>query len=351
MRATVVVTGVGAVTPLGVGARALLRALGARASAAIATARAAARDFDPTDHLSVKEARRADRFTQLALAAVERGARRRGLGRTSCPTTADADRLRPRHRHRRHRHALEANDSRAVERGPKHVSPLAVPLMMGNAGAARRRMRHGLRGPALRRRSRPAPPGAHAIGAAMRTLQAGEADAVVAGGSEAALTPLARAAFSALDALSVDGISRPFDARRDGFVMGEGAGVLVLEDGERGARARRPRPRVAARLRRDARTPTTSPRPDPNGEGAGARDRARRSRDAGVAPRGHRLRQRPRHLDAAQRPRRDARDQARARRARRARSRSPRRSRRSATCSAPPARSRRSRRSSRCARA
>jgi 3-oxoacyl-[acyl-carrier-protein] synthase II len=82
--------------------------------------------------------------------------------------------------------------------------------------------------------------GAHAIGSALRMLQTGEADAVVAGGSEAGLTPLARAAFSALDALSKQGISRPFDARRDGFVMGEGAAVLVLERADaaqaRGAR-------------------------------------------------------------------------------------------------------------------
>jgi 3-oxoacyl-[acyl-carrier-protein] synthase II len=74
--------------------------------------------------------------------------------------------------------------------------------------------------------------GANALGAAMRAVQVGDADAVVTGGSEAALTPLARAAFAALDALSPTGVSRPFDARRDGFVMGEGAGVLVLEDAE-----------------------------------------------------------------------------------------------------------------------
>jgi 3-oxoacyl-[acyl-carrier-protein] synthase II len=71
----------------------------------------------------------------------------------------------------------------------------------------------------------------------MRAIQHGDADAMVAGGAEAALTPLARAAFSALDAISTCGVSRPFDARRDGFVMGEGAGVLVLEDAEQ-ARAR-----------------------------------------------------------------------------------------------------------------
>src|SRR3712207_6013068 len=97
-------------------------------------------------------------------------------------------------------------------------------------------MRHGLRGHSYSILSACAA-GAHAIGTAARMIQTGDAEAVVTGGSEAALTPLATAAFAALDALSDSGVSRPFDARRDGFVMGEGAAVLVLEDGER-ARAR-----------------------------------------------------------------------------------------------------------------
>jgi 3-oxoacyl-[acyl-carrier-protein] synthase II len=116
------------------------------------------------------------------------------------------------------------------------VSPLAVPLMMSNAGAAALAMRYGLRGPVYGVVSACAA-GAQAIGAAARAIESGEATAVVTGGSEAALTPLARAAFAALEATSQCGVSRPFDARRDGFVMGEGAAVLVLEDGER-ARAR-----------------------------------------------------------------------------------------------------------------
>jgi 3-oxoacyl-[acyl-carrier-protein] synthase II len=93
-------------------------------------------------------------------------------------------------------------------------------------------MRHGLRGQSFATLSACAA-GAHAIGTAARMIQTGDADAVVTGGSEAALTPLATAAFAALDALSDKGISRPFDAQRDGFVMGEGAAVLVLEDGDR----------------------------------------------------------------------------------------------------------------------
>jgi 3-oxoacyl-[acyl-carrier-protein] synthase II len=100
-------------------------------------------------------------------------------------------------------------------------------------------MRHGLRGPVFGVMSACAS-GTHAIGEAMRMIRAGEAKAVVAGGAEATLTPLAKAAFGAMEATSPTGISRPFDARRDGFVMGEGAGVLVLESEElareRGAR-------------------------------------------------------------------------------------------------------------------
>jgi 3-oxoacyl-[acyl-carrier-protein] synthase II len=111
--------------------------------------------------------------------------------------------------------------------------------MMSNAGAAALSMRHGLEGPSFAV-STACASGAHAIGCALRMLQSGEADAVIAGGSEASLAPLARAAFAALDALSTSGVSRPFDVRRDGFVMGEGAALLVLERREaaqaRGAR-------------------------------------------------------------------------------------------------------------------
>ena len=99
--------------------------------------------------------------------------------------------------------------------------------------------------------------GTHAIGEAARMIRSGEAQAVVAGGAEATLTPLAKAAFAAMDATSPTGISRPFDARRDGFVMGEGAGVLVLESEELATRARRAGARRGARLRARPPTPTT----------------------------------------------------------------------------------------------
>jgi 3-oxoacyl-[acyl-carrier-protein] synthase II len=100
---------------------------------------------------------------------------------------------------------------------------------MSNAAAGTVAMRHSLRGQSYGVASACAA-GAHAIGTAVRMIQAGDADAVVCGGAEAALTGLARAGFAAMGATSESGVSRPFDARRDGFVMGEGAGVLVLED-------------------------------------------------------------------------------------------------------------------------
>jgi 3-oxoacyl-[acyl-carrier-protein] synthase II len=117
------------------------------------------------------------------------------------------------------------------DRGPKAVSPLAVPLMMGNAASAAVAMRHGLNGQSYGVMSACAA-GAHAVGSAMRMIQSGEADAVVTGGAESALTGVAIAAFAAMGATSPSGVSRPFDARRDGFVMGEGAGALVLESAE-----------------------------------------------------------------------------------------------------------------------
>jgi 3-oxoacyl-[acyl-carrier-protein] synthase II len=233
----ILITGVGAVTPLGVGARELHEGWLARRSG-IADGVGACNDFDPTEFMTTKEARRSDRFTQLAIAAGAQAVADAGW---------DADEL-----------PVDPTEIGCVvgsgiggmatfetqcevlrERGPERVSPLAIPLIMGNAAAGLVAMRHKLRGPVFGVMSACAS-GTHAIGEAARMIRAGEAKAVVAGGSEATLTPLAKAAFAAMDATSPTGISRPFDARRDGFVMGEGAGVLVLESEEvareRGAR-------------------------------------------------------------------------------------------------------------------
>jgi len=285
----VVVTGVGAVTPLGVGARTLHERWSAGACG-IRDGEAPCADFQPTDFLTAKAARRADRFTQLAIAACaealadagwdadgepggERGSELPyppervgcvlGTGIGGIATLVDGqDTLR--------------------ERGAECVSPLSVPLMMSNAGAGALSMRHGLRGPSFAVSSACAS-GAHAIGCALRMLQCGEADAVVAGGSEAGLTPLARAAFSALDALSPSGISRPFDARRDGFVMGEGAAVMVLE---RAGAARRRHARVLGCIRGYGASSDAHHITAPRGDGAGqAAAIAAALADARVSPR------------------------------------------------------------------
>jgi 3-oxoacyl-[acyl-carrier-protein] synthase II len=229
----VVVTGVGAITPLGVGADTLFERW-SKGEIGIADGEAPCASFDPLEFFTRKEARRSDRFTQFALAAAQEALGQAGWvddsayepGRIGCVLGTGIGGL----------GTLEAGFGVLKDEGPEKVSPLAVPLMMGNAGSAAIAMAHGLRGPVFGVVSACAA-GANAIATAVRMVQTGDADAVVAGGSEAALTPLARAAFAALDATSTSGVCRPFDARRDGFIMGEGAGVLVLEDGEK-ARAR-----------------------------------------------------------------------------------------------------------------
>jgi 3-oxoacyl-[acyl-carrier-protein] synthase II len=187
--------------------------------------------------MSSKEARRSDRFTQLAIAAGAEAVADAGWStelpyepaEIGCVIGTGIGGL----------GSMEAGHDVLRDRGAARVPPLSVPLMMTNAAAGVLAMRHGLRGPTFSVGSACAA-GSHAIGVATRMIQAGDVKAVVTGGAEAAITPLGIAAFAAMDATSVSGISRPFDARRDGFVMGEGAGVLVLEDAEaadaRGAR-------------------------------------------------------------------------------------------------------------------
>jgi 3-oxoacyl-[acyl-carrier-protein] synthase II len=279
MNREVVVTGVGAVTPLGVGARTLYERWRAGVSG-IEDGAGRATEFEPTEHLSKKEVRRADRFTQFALVSSDEALREAGWSDGELPY--DADRI-----------GcligtgiggigtLEHGKETLLEKGPRAVSPLAVPLMMGNAAAGAVAMRHGIRGQSYSILSACAA-GAHSIGAAARMIQTGDADAVITGGSEAALTPLATAAFAALDALSETGISRPFDAQRDGFVMGEGAAVLILEDAEK-ARARGATilGRIAGYGASSDAHHLTAPRPD----GAGAVQAMKRAlEDAGFGP-------------------------------------------------------------------
>jgi 3-oxoacyl-[acyl-carrier-protein] synthase II len=235
MTRRVLITGIGAVTPLGVGASALHDGWVAGRSG-IENGLGACSDFDPTEFMSSKEARRSDRFAQLAIAASAQAVRDAGWdggppcdpADVGCVIGSGIGGM----------STLESSHDTLRDKGPERVSPLSIPLLMGNAAAGLLAMRHGVRGPVFGVMSACAS-GAHATGEAARMIESGAARAVVTGGAEATLTPLAKAAFAAMDATSPTGVSRPFDARRDGFVMGEGAGVLVLEDAalaqERGA--------------------------------------------------------------------------------------------------------------------
>jgi 3-oxoacyl-[acyl-carrier-protein] synthase II len=228
---TVVVTGRGVVSSIGESPDAFFESLLAKRSG-IADGIGACDDFDPESAMTPKLARRSDRYTQLAVAAADQAVAEAGL-----PDGVDPERL-----------GvlvgtgvgglvtLQAECEAWLNGGDRAVSPHFVPMMMPNAAAGTIAIRVGARGPGFSVSSACAT-GGHAIGEAMRMIDRGEADAVIAGGTEAALTGLCIAAFRRMGALSREGVSRPFDAGRDGFVMGEGAAVLVLEREEH-ARAR-----------------------------------------------------------------------------------------------------------------
>ncbi len=222
----IVVTGRGVVTSIGEGAEPFFDALLAKKSG-IADGIGACSDFDPESAMTPKDVRRSDRYTHLAVAAATQAAEEAGV-----PEGVDIERL-----------GvivgtgvgglltLEEQCRAFFEGGERAVSPHFVPMMMPNAAAGVIAMRLGAHGPGFSVSSACAT-GGHAIGEALRMITRGEADVVVAGGTEAALTGVCLAAFRRMGALSREGVSRPFDARRDGFVMGEGAGVIVLERAE-----------------------------------------------------------------------------------------------------------------------
>ena len=228
---TVVVTGRGVVSSIGEGPDTFFEALLAKRSG-IADGIGACDDFDPESAMTPKLARRSDRYTQLAVAAADQA-----VAEANVPDGIDPERL-----------GvlvgtgvgglvtLQAECEAWLNGGDRAVSPHFVPMMMPNAAAGTIAIRVGAHGPGFSVSSACAT-GGHAIGEAMRMIDRGEADAVIAGGTEAALTGLCIAAFRRMGALSREGVSRPFDAERDGFVMGEGAAVLVLEREEH-ARAR-----------------------------------------------------------------------------------------------------------------
>ena len=229
----VVITGIGAVTPLGIGARALHERWAAGTSG-IEDGAGRCLEFEPQDFLSVKEARRLDRFAQFAVVAADEAVEQAGWSdgmpydpmRVSLVLATGIGGI----------STVEVNHDAMRERGAARVSPLGIPMYMPNAGAAAISMRYGIQGQSFGIVSACAS-GAHAIGMAARAIQYGDADAAVAGGAEATLTEFGFACFNTMQALSETGVSRPFDALRDGFVMGEGGGVLVLEEAE-AARAR-----------------------------------------------------------------------------------------------------------------
>jgi 3-oxoacyl-[acyl-carrier-protein] synthase II len=274
----VVITGLGAVTPLGVGARTLFERW-AGGDSGIEEGLARCGDFDPTDHMSRREARRADRFTQFAIAAADEALAEAGWDEqgpydgteVGCVIGTGIGGIA----------TIEEQHLVLGDRGESAMSPLCVPQMMPNAAAGGIAMRHGLRGECYGTVSACAA-GAQAIGVGMRMVERGDAVACVVGGTEAGITPLAVAAFDRMGATSEEGISRPFDRRRDGFVMGEGAGMLVLEDAESAAEREAP---ILGRLTgygatADAHHLTA---PHPEGDGA-ARAMSAALRDAEIEP-------------------------------------------------------------------
>ena len=219
---SVAVTGRGVVTSLGEGADAFFDLLVAGTSG-IVDGESRALDFDPERYMDPRVARRTDRFAQFGVAAADQAAAEAALAdcdpdRVGVVIGTGIGGL----------ITLQEQCESFLARGERGVSPNFVPMMMPNAAAGAVAIRHGLHGPGFSVASACAT-GAHAIGEGMAMIERGSADVVVAGGAEAAMTTLCIAAFRRMGALSAEGVSRPFDARRDGFVMGEGAGVLILE--------------------------------------------------------------------------------------------------------------------------
>jgi 3-oxoacyl-[acyl-carrier-protein] synthase II len=183
------------------------------------------RDFDPEPFFAnPKEVRRADRVTQIAIAAAEQALAQAGdVGgdpvRRGVLIATGVGGI----------GTLEDNITSYVHGGERKVSPFLVPMMMANAPAAAVSMRHGWQGP-CQTVSTACAAGTHALVDAAMWIAAGRCDAVLAGGSEASMTPVSIAGFANMKAMSSRGVSTPFSADRDGFVIAEGAAVLVLEE-------------------------------------------------------------------------------------------------------------------------
>jgi 3-oxoacyl-[acyl-carrier-protein] synthase II len=218
----VAVTGMGAVTCCGVGINALWDGL-----LQPSVVGGAVRDFEPETWFGPKEVRQIDRFAQFSVASAamaveaagEIGADPARSGVMFATGVGGFD-------------TLAEQVGVYNEKGARRVSPRLVPMMMANAGAAGISMRLGWRGPSEVIVTACAA-GTHAIAAAARLVASGRCDVALGGGAEASMHPVAISAFANMTALSTSGHSRPFDARRDGFVMTEGSAALVLEDWDR----------------------------------------------------------------------------------------------------------------------
>ncbi len=242
-RRRVVITGSGVVTALGsdsdtlwrnlVGGRSGIRLIQSFDTTDQAVKIAGEVDFDPNPYIDVKAAKRLDRFSQFALVASMGAVKDAGLDfatedKTRCGVTVGSG--------IGGISTIETEHRRLLSRGARRVSPLMIPKLMINAACGQISIHYGLLGPNSASASACAS-AAHAIGDAFHIVARGEADLMLTGGSEAAVTPLAIAGFAAQRALSTNNSEperacRPFDKDRDGFVMAEGAGILVLEEYE-----------------------------------------------------------------------------------------------------------------------
>ena len=290
----VVVTGMGAITPLGLDVASFWEGLkSGQNGVALITSfdptgqpvrfAAEVKGFSPENYLERKEARRMDRFTQFAIAATKEALAHSGLqitdeNRTRIGTliASGIGGLQ----------TLEEQHRVFLERGPDRVSPFLIPMMIANMASGQVAIQFGLQGPCTAVVTACAA-GTNAIGDAWEIIRRGDADVMIAGGTEAAITPLALASFANARALSTrnddpEHASRPFDAERDGFVMGEGAGVLVLEELEHALQRGAP---ILAEITGYAMTADAYhiTAPDPEGDGA-RRVMELAMRKAGVAP-------------------------------------------------------------------
>lgn len=289
-----VITGIGVVTPVGNNLEEFWNNLAGGTSGVGPITRfdtegydskiaAEVKNFNPTDFIDRKEARRMDRFTHYALAAAAMAVEHAGLNmekidrdRAAVVLGSGVGGL----------ETLEDQHRVLMQRGPGRISPFFIPMMISNMGAGQVAIRYGLRGCNVTTTSACASSN-NAIGDAFKLIQYGQADVAITGGSEAPITPLAVAGFCSMKALSTRNhepalASRPFDAGRDGFVIGEGAVILVLEEMEhalnRGANILAEITGYGASC--DAYHITA---PDPQGAGASLAMR-RALADSGIAP-------------------------------------------------------------------